>query len=317
MKLINAFLRLIRWTNLLIIAVTQLLFYFCVVHPFYSVNENAYSSFTFNHFILLVISSLLIAAAGNIINDYFDLNIDEVNKPEKKVIDKLIKRRWVIVMHIVFSAVGILLGFYIDFQTSVFWLGFSNLACVLLLFGYSISLKKKLLVGNILISLLTAWVILVCFFCYYRAFHCTACDVVEWQAQLRRFIRISFLYAGFAFVISLIREVVKDMEDMEGDARYGCKTLPITWGIPASKVFVAVWLVVLIGMISIVQFYVFQLGWVWSAVYCIILIIGPLLWILRKLFMAQVPKDYHGVSSMIKFVMLTGLLSMVFFKIYS
>ena len=144
-----------------------------------------------------------------------------------------------------------------------------------------------------------------------------ACEVSEWQAELRRFIRISFLYASFAFIISLIREVVKDMEDMDGDARYGCKTIPIVWGIPASKVFVAVWLVVLIGMISVVQFYVLQLGWLWSAVYCITLIILPLVWILRKLFMAKVAKDYHALSNIIKLVMLTGLLSMIFFKIYS
>ena len=104
---------------------------------------------------------------------------------------------------------------------------------------------------------------------------------------------------------------------MDGDARYGCRTIPIAWGIPASKVFVAVWLVVLIGMISIVQFYVLQFGWVWSAVYCIAFIILPLIWILRKLFLAQAPKDYHHLSNVIKLVMLTGLLSMIFFKIYS
>jgi 4-hydroxybenzoate polyprenyltransferase len=316
MKLIAAFLRLVRWPNLVIIAITQVLFYIALVQPFYSGHENIYSTFTGRHFILLMVSSLLIAAAGNIINDYFDLNIDEVNKPEKKIIDKLIKRRWVIVWHIVFSVTGILLGLYIDTQTPVFWLGLSNLVCVLLLFGYSISLKKKLLVGNILISLLTAWVILVCFFCYYRSFNCYGCEVSEWHDELRRFIRISILYAGFAFVISLIREVVKDMEDIDGDARYGCKTIPIVWGLPAAKVFVAVWLVVLISMICIVQFYVLQLGWIWSAVYCIALIILPLIWILPKLFSAQVPADYNRLSTAIKFVMLTGLLSILFFKIY-
>ena len=104
---------------------------------------------------------------------------------------------------------------------------------------------------------------------------------------------------------------------MDGDAKFGCKTMPIVWGIPASKVFVAVWLIVLIGAVSVVQFYVLQLGWLWSAVYCIVLILFPLVWILRKLFKAQVPKDYHQLSTAIKFVMLTGLLSMLFFKIYS
>jgi 4-hydroxybenzoate polyprenyltransferase len=317
MKLIDAFLRLVRLPNLVMIAVTQALFYLTLVHPFYAGHADYYSRFRNRYFLMLMVSSLLIAAAGNIINDYFDRNIDEINKPQKKIIDKLIKRRWAIVIHIIFSVTAILLGFYVDSQTPVFWLGFSNTLCVLLLFGYSVSLKKKLLVGNILISLLTAWVILVCFLCYYRSFNCHNCEPLQWQAALRRFMRISILYAGFTFVVSLIREVVKDMEDMEGDKKYGCKTIPIAWGIPASKVFVAVWLVVLIGMIAIVQIYVWQLGWYWSAAYSIVLIITPLVWILRKLYQAQVAKDYHQLSTVIKLVMLAGLLSMIFFKIYS
>ncbi len=300
------------------IAVTQLLFKLTFLHPFSTQDEaGAFSSFKASHFLILIVSSLLIAAAGNVINDYFDRNIDEINKPEKKIIDKLIKRRWAIVMHIAFSLIAILLGFYVDSQTPVFWLGFSNTICVLLLFAYSISLKKKLLLGNVLISLLTAWVILVCFLCYYRSLSCIHCEPFEWAAQLRRFMRISFLYAGFAFVISLIREVVKDMEDIEGDKKYSCKTIPIAWGIPASKVFVAVWLVVLIGMISILQIYVWQLGWYWSIGYAVVLIIAPLLWTLRNLYLAKVPKDYHQLSTVIKMVMLAGLVSMIFFKIYS
>lgn len=317
MKLITAFFKLVRWPNLLIMALTQVLFYISIV-PFYVGDTiSILSYFETQHYLLLILSSLLIAAAGNIINDYFDRNIDEINKPQKKIIDKLIKRRWAIVMHIAFSFIAIIIGFYVDSQTPVFWLGFSNTICVLLLFGYSISLKKKLLVGNVLISLLTAWVIFVCFLCYYRTLSFQGYEAFEVQAILRRFMRISFLYAGFAFVISLIREVVKDMEDMEGDKKYGCKTIPIVWGIPAAKVFVAVWLVVLIGMISIVQIYVWQLGWYWSAAYSILVIIAPLIWILRKLYQAQVPKDYRKLSTIIKIVMLAGLLSMIFFKIYS
>jgi len=297
------------------IAITQVLFYFSLVEPMY--HKGIFTQFKSIHFLLLILASVLIAAAGYIINDYFDLNIDQVNKPEKLIIDKLIKRRWAIVQHIVFSGAGILISFYIDWASKSFWLGLSNFICVFLLFGYSITLKKKLLIGNILISALTAWVIIVCFLSYYHSFYCSDCDPSFFENYNRRFIRISFLYAGFAFVISLIREVVKDIEDRDGDARYGCKTIPIVWGIPAAKVFVAVWLIVLIGTLCIVQFYVLQLGWLWSAVYCIALIILPLVWILRKLFVARQPADYHQLSTVIKFVMFAGLLSMVFFKIYS
>jgi 4-hydroxybenzoate polyprenyltransferase len=128
--------------------------------------------------------------------------------------------------------------------------------------------------------------------------------------------RFAFLYSGFAFIISLVREVVKDIEDMEGDEKYGCRTLPIVWGVPAAKIFAAVWLVVIIAMLVIVQFYVLQMGWWWSALFCILLIILPLLYVLRKLYTAQVPADYHRLSSLIKWAMLTGILSMIFFKFY-
>ncbi|MEZ5029544.1 MAG: hypothetical protein R2765_12265 [Ferruginibacter sp.] len=110
---------------------------------------------------------------------------------------------WAIVFHICLSVMGIAIGFYIDYKTSVFWMGLSNMVCALLLFAYSISLKKKVLVGNVLISLLTAWVILVCFFCYFRSLSCSGCNPAEWISQKHRFLRISFLYAGFYFIISL------------------------------------------------------------------------------------------------------------------
>lgn len=315
MKLIAAFLRLVRWQNLAFIAITQVLFYYSLVQPLY--HKGIYFNFDKTHFILLIIASVFIAAAGYIINDYFDLNIDQVNKPERTVIDKAIKRRWAIVQHIFISLAGIAISVYIDLTTRTFWLGLSNFACVMLLFGYSISLKKKLLIGNILISALTAWVIIVAFLCYYRTIYCSGCDPAYYNVYVHRFIRISVLYAGFAFIISLIREVVKDLEDMDGDARYGCKTLPIVWGIPASKIFVAVWLVVLISVICVVQVYVLQFGWWWSAVYSFLLIILPLVWIIFKLRDAQTAADYHRLSTAIKYVMFAGILSMIVFRVYS
>jgi 4-hydroxybenzoate polyprenyltransferase len=113
------------------------------------------------------------------------------------------------------------------------------------------------------------------------------------------------LYSGFAFVISLIREAVKDIEDIDGDQRFGCYTMPIAWGINATKVFVAVWLIVLIGALVIVQFYVLNHGWWLSATYCILFIVVPLAFILKSLKAAGNSKDYHRLSSFIKGTMLT------------
>ena len=114
MKLVTAFLRLVRWPNLVFIVVTQLLFYYCIILPFNRIGGVFF--FDTRSLVLLILSSVLIAAAGYIINDYFDLNIDRVNKPEKLVVEKIIKRRWAIVWHILLSVTGILLGIYIDLK---------------------------------------------------------------------------------------------------------------------------------------------------------------------------------------------------------
>jgi len=307
---LTAFLRLVRWPNLLFIALTQILFVYCVVAPIYAAAGKTPVVWG-STFWLLCLSSVLIAAAGYIINDYFDLNIDLINKPDKLVVEKIIPRRWTIVLHLVLSAAGILIGFYLDATTPIIFLSLANAACVLLLFVYSVSLKKKLIAGNVLISLLTAWVILVI----------TGCEVVSYPhirgVDIARLSRYTFLYAGFAFIISIIREVVKDMEDIEGDRKYGCTTIPIVWGINAAKVYAAVWLVVLIGVLTVVQFYVLAFKWWVSAVYCIIFIIAPLINIFRELFAASNSNDFHRLSTKIKLVMFTGILSIIFIKFYS
>ncbi len=104
---------------------------------------------------------------------------------------------------------------------------------------------------------------------------------------------------------------------MEGDRRYGCTTMPIVWGVTASKIFIAVWLVVLLALLIILQFYVLQFKWWFSAAYSVIFIIAPLINIFRKLFTAKTSEDYHLLSSRSKLVMLTGILSMIFIKYYS
>ncbi len=310
MKQLRAFLSLVRWQNLLFIAITQVLFAYCIIMPLYeeAVHTPIVKGATL---ILLVLASILIAAAGYIINDYFDLNIDLINKPGKVIIGKSITRRWAIALHLILSVIGIAIGIYLDITTKILLLSFANLTCVLLLFAYSISLKKKLLIGNILISLLTAWTVLVITWCETRNL------LSPLGISRLKITRYTLLYAGFAFIISLIREVIKDIEDMEGDRRYGCTTMPIVWGVNASKIFIAVWLVVLLALLISLQFYVLQFKWWFSALYSIVFIIAPLINIFRNLFTASAPEDYHRLSSRCKLVMMTGILSMIFIKLYS
>lgn len=304
---------MVRWPNLVFIALTQVLFNYAVILPNFKQagllpNLHGWS------FVLLCVSTVLAAAGGYIINDYFDYNIDQVNKPHKLVVGKIISRRWTIFWHLALSIASVAMGFYLDFTTPIHLLGPANLVCVLLLFWYSVSLKRKLLSGNILVSLLTSWAVLAVTWC--ESSNLLQTLDTNGELQVNKITRITFLYAAFAFIISLIREVVKDMEDIEGDRRYGCRTMPISWGINATKVFVAVWMVVLIAALLIVQVYVLLFGWWMSSVYFIVFVTLPLLWIFRKLFVARLPEDYHRLSTVIKLVMFTGILSMMFFSYY-
>lgn len=309
MKLIAAFLKMIRLPNLIFIALTQVLFQYCIYYPLYKNNIPANDTVSF---ILLVFASLFIAAAGYIINDYFDINIDEINKPDKMVVDRLISRRWAIAWHFMLSVTGIMLTFFALPVRDKWYLILGNIFCVALLWFYSTTFKRKLLIGNVLISLLTAWTILIIFFSKLSVTDAFGLS----HASQAKFFKFSFLYAGFAFIISLIREVIKDIEDMPGDARYNCRTMPLVWGVNASKVFIAVWLIMLVGILAVVQVYVLQFQWWWAVAYCIVLIILPLVFIFAKLFKAATTQQYHSLSNWSKLVMFTGILSMLFFYFY-
>lgn len=309
MRLIAAFFRLIRLPNLFFIALTQALFQFCIYYPLY---RDVVPEKDLLHFIFLVFASLFIAAAGYIINDYFDINIDEINKPQKMVVDKVIHRRWAIAWHFMLSFTGIVLTALALPILHKWYLILANIACVVLLWFYSTNFKKSLLVGNIVISLLTAWTILIIFFSKVSAGNAFE----PGNHSQPKFFRLAFLYAGFAFVCSLIREAIKDIEDIKGDERYGSNSMPIAWGINASKVYIAVWMIVLIIMLITLQIYVLQFRWWGLVLYGLLLIIAPLVLIFRNLFKASSAEDYHSLSNYVKLVMLTGIVSMIFFYFY-
>lgn len=305
MRLIPAFFRLIRWQNGVFIILTQLLFYFCIYKAVNKADE------PLQPIIWLIIASVLIASAGYIINDYFDLNIDRINKPEKNVVDSVISRRWVILWHLLLSLAGIVAtAIAVSFQK--WYLILANVVCVILLWLYSTSFKRQLLIGNIVIAILTAWTILILFFSqvpYNAAFNSPDEVTVK-------FFRVAFLYAGFAFIITIIREAIKDVEDMEGDRRYGCKTLPIVAGVTATKIYTAVWIVVLVAALVVLQLYILQFQWWWAILYLTFGVIIPLLYLFVKHYKAKSSQEFAKLSSLTKWITLAGILSMIFFRIY-
>lgn len=301
------FFRLVRWPNLLFILLAESLFHFFIYKPLYpNLALNADYSFYF-----IVATSICIAAAGYIINDYFDINIDQVNKPKSVVVGAYISRRWVIFWHLILSIGGVYLSLVVFPFQQYIHIHFSNLATILILWFYSTNFKRDFLIGNVVIAVLTAWTIGVVYFSKFTFMQLG--QPSSMQAADLRFLKLMILYSSFAFIITLIREALKDMEDMIGDEKFGCTTMPIAWGLQTTKVYVAVWLMVLILVLSIIQLYVIPFGWWISIIYCIITIIAPLVYVLFNLKQAFSREDFNRLSNLIKFAMLMGILSMGFF----
>jgi 4-hydroxybenzoate polyprenyltransferase len=315
MKPFLQFFQLIRWPNLLFIALTQYFFFFAIAEPVLSpvlfFNRESVILFYF-----LCFSSVLIAAAGYIINDYFDINIDIVNKPERLVVDNGISRRWAMFFHFIFSLAGILMGFYIGLENGNWFIGIAHTSVAILLWIYSTSFKKKAVVGNLLIALLTAWSLMVVYF--YIVFNTGLSDLSSAHLELlQKLFRIALLYAAFAFIITYIREIVKDMEDVEGDRKYGCRTMPIVWGIQVSKIVATLSMVVLMALMLLALLYILQYNMWWPALYHTVCIIIPAAYTFYLLQKAQTGPDFSTVSRWIKIIMLAGILSMLLFKLFS
>lgn len=314
MKKLIAFFQLIRFKNLLFIVLTQLFFYGFIIRPSYQKLLSSTPLLSHDLFHWMLIASILIAGGGYIINDYFDLNIDKINKPDKLIVDKEISRRWAMMLHFIMSIAGLVITGYVSMKLNNFLLLLLNGIAVILLWVYSTTFKKKLLSGNIIISVLTAWVIFMLFF-----------TEINWNEG--RFIpasnlalisiyKLAIIYGGFAFIVSLIREVIKDVEDEIGDRKYGCTTMPIVWGVNATKVFVAVWMIALFGALCAIMIYSVFNKWYLVSVY-IIYLLAFIFNIFNKLRSAKNIEDYTMLSRLVKILMLSGILSMVLYNFYS
>lgn len=308
---IAAFFRLVRYPNLIFIALTQSLFYFSILLPTYKTAESGMPMLGYSDFFLLLFSSVSIAAAGYIINDYFDMDIDHVNKPQKMVIGKWISRRWAMLWHMLLSLVGLFLSAIVALHVNNILLLVFNFASVVVLLFYSTTFKKKLLIGNVLISLLTAWVIGVMFVAEINLANLSY--LKNHKIELDKLYKYTLVYAGFAFIVSLIREVVKDLEDMIGDKKFGCTTMPIVWGVNVSKIFIAIWLVVLMGLLLAILVYAIIHNWFWFQLLLIISLLLYLVYILVHVKKASKIDDYSLISKHVKLVMLVGILSIFLF----
>lgn len=226
-------MRLVRWPNLLIIFFTQAAVWLCVVQPYSAALD-------LPHVALLSLSTVAIAAAGYLINDYFDIRIDAVNHPEKFILEKKIHRRIAIILHSVLNALGLFLAVIVARHGGSYWPVLLHITCTALLWFYSTHFKQRFMVGNVVVALLTALAVLVLLFYEPVLKQMLMLPALSNWVNNRTTVNPAYLIAGyayFAFVLTWMREVVKDMEDIRGDSAEGCDTMPIRWGLLRSSRF--------------------------------------------------------------------------------
>jgi len=300
----QSILTLIRWKNLILIALAQALIK-------YALFESFGIDITLNNwqFLLLVLVTLCIAAAGNVINDIYDIETDLVNKPSKVIIGKQISEKSALNLFIVLNVLGVGLGFYL--ANEIGKNGFAAVFVIIsaLLYIYASHLKQTLLIGNIVISALVAMsLIIVGLFDLLPAI-----TPQNQQTQLTVF-KILLNYALFAFIINLLREMVKDIEDIDGDYKAEMKTLPIVIGRErAAKIVFICSLFPLFGVIYYLVVYLYKQPL--AVGYFLIFIIAPLLYFTIKSYTAETKIELKHLSNILKLIMLFGVLSLLLYPI--
>lgn len=298
-------LKLIRFPNLLIIALAQILIRYGLYVPF-----NATPALSDFQFALLILATLAIAAAGYVINDVYDQEIDRVNKPNSLLVGNKISEKQANSLFVILNIIGVGIGFYLanTIQRPVFVSFFILIS--LLLYLYASSLKRILVVGNLLIAVLVAMSILIV-----PIFDLL--PAITWQNQVvqtRTFLLI-LDFAIFAFFINWIREIVKDLLDIDGDKKGEINTLPIAIGRNRTlKIILVLTFLLLCGIVYYMYENLYRQQYL--MLYFLVFIVGPLLYLFIKTFDAKSKKRYRLMASLLKIIMLMGICAMILFRYF-
>ena len=312
LRQLRSIFKLVRFPNLVIIAATQYSMRYLVMEPLLP-SETFTLQFGDLQFFLLVLSTIFIAAAGYIINDYFDTQADLINKPARVVVGVRISRRVAMILHAILNIIGVGIGVYLAFYIKLPALAFVFVIATGLLWFYSTNYKRQFLVGNLSVAFLTGLVPLMVVL-----FEIPLLNREYGQVMLRNEASFNYIIAWvggfsfFAFLTTLIREVIKDAEDFEGDRAYGMKTVPIVLGTRWTKVVV----VVLIGLTVFMLIYLLLKYILFSVVpadyfsliYFSLFLILPFIGLTIQMIIAKDKRGYGRASTLIKLVMLTGIL---------
>ncbi|WP_375239846.1 geranylgeranylglycerol-phosphate geranylgeranyltransferase [Aurantibacter sp.] len=297
------YLNLIRYKNLFIIAFTQIVIKF-VLFPTFDI----FTTLNTIQFTCLVIATLCIAAGGYVINDINDVIADGINKPNKLIVTKKISLNTANNLYMALTIIGVCFGLYVSnsIDKNAFLAVFILVAG--LLYSYATNLKNIPILGNIIISLLVGLSILIV-----GVFDLTPAITLENKDFQKQMMSLLLDYAIFAFFINLIRELVKDCEDIDGDYKQGVNTLPIAFGIKRTAL-VSFGLVVITIMSVIYYNYIYFYKYTYVLAYFVFLVIAPLLYCAIQLISAKHKKEFSRISLVLKITLFTGVCSMFLFK---
>lgn len=312
------YLKLIRWPNLIIIIITMLSIRYGVIYPLIKIYGFDLQLSLFD-FILLMFATVLIAAGGYVINDYFDRRIDMENKPDDVIVTTHIARRSVMSLHNTLTGIGLLFGFVLSYRIDQN--SFSILFIIIsgALWFYSTLYKRQLLVGNILVSVLTALVPLMVMLYDVPLIIAQYRPMIIQNIQLYKDIHYMMyavlLFSGFAFLTTMSREIIKDIQDFEGDSTCQRKTVPIVWGVKIAKIIALIFLALTLVALGFI-YHIFLQNDLISLIYIILVLSIPILILMVLILKAHSSKDFKFCSQILKLIMVLGLLLVIPFYLY-
>lgn len=301
------YIKLLRIPNLIFIALIQFLMHFCVVTPVLKSYEIEPSMSVFQ-LILLVIATSFIAAGGYIINDYFDVRIDEINRPDTRIVGKSLTRKQTMTFYQIISGIGVLAGLVLCYYAQSLTYAFIFLMTLGLLWFYSSSYKRQIVIGNLIISVLAAMVPFIVALFENRFL------LLEYGlSEEMLYLNTSIMYwmggfAFFAFIWTFIREVIKDMEDEKGDREMECHTFPVVLGMSKTKIILYVLILIALLLGGYIVFLVVPLEGSLSWRYYLSGIGIPALVLIYLIYKARSKGDYHLCAQVTKVIMFIGTL---------
>jgi 4-hydroxybenzoate polyprenyltransferase len=319
----KSFLKLIRWQNLLIVILTMVLMRYAILQPvlgrmevlLYSIAGNSGTmmlQMSLVDFIILVMATVLITAGGYVINDYFDIQTDLINKGQV-LVGTSIPRRRAMMIHNILNIIGVALGFYVSWNIGYIWMGVLFLLVSGLLYFYSASYKRQFLIGNVIVAVLTAMVpMLVVLYespvlLQYYTINAAGTPKLD----------LIFFWVGgfaiFAFLTTLTREIIKDIEDFEGDIAYGRNTIPVVLGMLPSKIIVTSLIIATLTLLYII-WYLF-ISDIVTLGYLTLMVAFPLVFVIYRVIISKNRTQLHSASRIMKIIMLTGILYSVVVKV--